>query len=71
MAYILFIFLHLLTTNHKCTHPYYFPYYSNPAARKMEMVWNSSTRSSRLELPQLHIPVGYGAFCCFASVRVI
>jgi hypothetical protein len=36
----------------------------------MKMDWNSSIRSSRLVLSQLHIPVDYGAFCCSASVRV-
>jgi hypothetical protein len=34
-------------------------------------LWNSSMKSSRLALPWLHIPVDYGAFHCFASVRVI
>jgi hypothetical protein len=28
-------------------------------------------RCSRLALPQLHIPMVFGAFYCFASVRVI
>jgi hypothetical protein len=63
--------MHLLSTNHKCTHSCYFPCYSKPAAHKMKMVWNYSTRSSRLALPKLHIPVDYGAFHYFASVRVI
>jgi hypothetical protein len=27
------IFLHLLSTNHKCTHPCYFPCYSNMLLR--------------------------------------
>jgi hypothetical protein len=34
------------------------------------MVWNSITRSSRLALPRLHIPVDYGAFRCSTFVRV-
>jgi hypothetical protein len=28
------IFLHLLSTNYKCTHPCYFPYYSNLLLRR-------------------------------------
>jgi hypothetical protein len=58
------IFLHLVGTNHKCTHHCYFLLLLNPAAQKMEMVWNSSMRSSRLALPRLHLPVDYWAFCC-------
>jgi hypothetical protein len=34
-------------------------------------MWNSSTRSSTLALPQLLIPVDYGAFRYFSFVRVI
>jgi hypothetical protein len=41
-----------------------------PAAQKMMMEWNSSTMSSKLALPRLHIHVVYGAFhyfCCRES----
>jgi hypothetical protein len=65
------IFLYLLSTNHKCTHPCYFLCYSIPAAPKMEMLWNSLRWSSSLALPRLHIPVDYEAFCYFAIVGVI
>jgi hypothetical protein len=41
------LFLHLLSTNHKCTQPSYFPLPHKPAAQKMVME-NSSMRSSRL-----------------------
>jgi hypothetical protein len=34
----------------------------------MKMVWNTSTRSSSLALPQLHIPVDYGVFRYSASM---
>jgi hypothetical protein len=37
----------------------------------MKMVWNSSTRSSRLALHHLHIPVHYGAFRCFAFMSIV
>ena len=56
------LFLHLLSTNHKCTQPCYFPLLLKPAAQKMKMDWNSLTRSYRLALPRLHIPVDFGAF---------
>jgi hypothetical protein len=71
MACISFIFLHLLSTNHKCTHPCYFPCYSKPATQKLEKIWNSLMSSSRLALPELHFPVDYGASCYFAFMRVI
>jgi hypothetical protein len=45
---IIILFLHLLSTNHKCTEPYYFPLPLKPAAQKERMDWNSSMRSSRL-----------------------
>jgi hypothetical protein len=41
-------FLHLLSTNHKCTQPCYFPLVLKPAAQKEKMHWNSLMRSSRL-----------------------
>jgi hypothetical protein len=41
-------FLHLLSTNHKCTQPCYFPLLLKHTAQKEKMDWNSSTRSSRL-----------------------
>jgi hypothetical protein len=46
---IIILSLHLLSTNHKCTQPYYFPLLLKPAAQK-EMDWNSSTRISRLHV---------------------
>jgi hypothetical protein len=45
---IISLFLHLLSTNHKCTPPCYFPLLLKPATQKERMDWNSSTRSSRL-----------------------
>jgi hypothetical protein len=31
------LFLHLLSTNHKCTQPCYFPMLYNPAVQKVKM----------------------------------
>jgi hypothetical protein len=47
---IIILFLHLLSTNHKCTQSYYFLLLLKPAAQKEKMDWNSSTRSSRLRV---------------------
>jgi hypothetical protein len=50
-------FLHLLSTNHKCTQPCYFPLLLKPAAEKEKMGWNSSMRSFRLRVTPVAIPV--------------
>jgi hypothetical protein len=50
-------FLHLLSTNHKYTQPYYFPLLLKPAAQKEKMDWNSLTRSSRLHVTLVAVPV--------------
>jgi hypothetical protein len=49
--------LHLLSTNHKCTQPRYFPLLLKPATQKEKMDWNSSMRSSRLCVAPVAIPV--------------
>jgi hypothetical protein len=54
---IIILFLHLLSTNHKCTQPSYFPLLLKPAARKEKMDWNSLTRSSRLRVAPVTVPV--------------
>jgi hypothetical protein len=53
---IMILFLHLLSTNHKCTQPCYFSLLLKPAAQKEKMDWNSS-RSSRLRVAPVVIPV--------------
>jgi hypothetical protein len=50
-------FLHLLSTNHKCTQPCYVPLLLKPAAQKEKVDWNSSTRSSRLHVAPVAVPV--------------
>jgi hypothetical protein len=54
---IIILFLHLLSTNHKCTKPCYFPLLLKPAAQKEKMDWNSSTWSSRLRVAPVAVPV--------------
>jgi hypothetical protein len=66
------LFLHLLSTNHKCTQPCYFPLLLKPAALKEMMDWNALTRSSRLRVaPGWLFLWCYGVFCCSVSLRVI
>jgi hypothetical protein len=57
LSYISFIFLHLLSTNHKCTQPCYFTLLLKPTAQKEKMGWNSSMRSSRLRVILVAVPV--------------
>jgi hypothetical protein len=40
----------MLSTNHKCTQPCYFPLLLKPTAQKEKVDWNSSTRSSMLHV---------------------
>jgi hypothetical protein len=54
---IIILFLHLLSTNHKCTQPCYFSLLLKPTAEKERMDWNSSTRSSWLRVVPVVIPV--------------
>jgi hypothetical protein len=51
------LFLHLLSTNHKCSQPYYFPPLLKPATQKEKVDWNSSTKSCRLCVAPVTIPV--------------
>jgi hypothetical protein len=54
---IIILFLHLLSTNHKCTQPCYFPLLLKPAAQEEKMDGNSSMRSSRLHVAPVAVPV--------------
>jgi hypothetical protein len=53
---IIILSLHLLSTNHKCTQPCYFPLLLKSPTQKEKMDWNSLTKSSRL---------------CVASVAIV
>jgi hypothetical protein len=57
---IIIIFLHMLSTNHKCTHPCYFPLAT-------QTCWNSSTRSSRLHVAPVIVPVVLWSLSLFRS----
>jgi hypothetical protein len=66
---IIILFLRLLSTNHKCTQPCYFPLLLKPAAQKEKMDWNYSTRSSRLRVALVVIPVELWSILLFHSVE--
>jgi hypothetical protein len=68
---IIILFLHLLSTNHKCIQPCYFPLLLKPTAQKERMDWNSSTRSSRLRVARLSFLWCYGVFRCSVPLRIV
>jgi hypothetical protein len=57
LPHIIILFLHLLSTNHKCTQPCYRPMLLKPAAPEENMDWNSSMRTSRLRVAPVAVPV--------------
>jgi hypothetical protein len=63
---------HLLSTNHKCTQPYYFPLLLKPAAQKKKKDWNSLMRSSRLCVAPIAVPVVLWSLplFCFIESRI-
>jgi hypothetical protein len=66
---IIILFLHLLSTNHKYTQPYYFPLLLKPTAQKERMDLNSSMRSSRLCVAPVVILVVLWSFPLFRSTE--
>jgi hypothetical protein len=69
LSCIIILFLHLLSTNHKCTQPCYFPLLLNPAAQKERMDWNSSMRSSRLSVVPVAVSVVLWSLPLFRSAE--
>jgi hypothetical protein len=66
---IIILSLHLLSTNHKCTQPCYFPLLLKSAAQKEKMDWNSSTKSSRLCVVPVAIHVELWSLLLFRFVE--
>jgi hypothetical protein len=69
LSCIIILFLHLLSTNHKCTEPCYFPLLLKPAAQKEKMDCNSSMRSFRLRVAPVAVPVELWSLLLFCSVE--
>jgi hypothetical protein len=66
---IIILFLHLLSTNHQCTQPCYFPLLLKSAAQKEKMYWNSSTRSSWLRVAPVAVLVKLQSLPLFRFVE--
>jgi hypothetical protein len=65
---IIILFLHLLSTNHKCTQPYYFLLLFKPAAQKEKIDWKSLMRSSRRRVAPVAISVELWSLPMFCSI---
>jgi hypothetical protein len=65
LPYIIILFLHLLSTNHKCTQPCYFPLLLKPTAQKKKVEWNSSTKSSKLRVALVAVLLELWSFSLF------
>jgi hypothetical protein len=61
-------FLHLLSTNHKCTQPCYFLLLYKPTAQKLKEILDSLMRSSRHAITSGRLPAYH--FHCNASESV-
>jgi hypothetical protein len=66
---IIILFLHLLSTNHKCTQPFYFALLLKSIAQKEKMDWNSSMRSSRLRVAPIVVPVELWSLLLFCFIE--
>jgi hypothetical protein len=51
------IFPHLLSTNHKCTQPSYFPLLLKHAAQKLKKIWSTLIWCSRQAIATDRLPV--------------
>jgi hypothetical protein len=69
---IIVLFLHLLSTNHKCTQPCYFSLLLKPVAQKGNIDWNSSTKKSRLRVAPvaIHVELWSLSLFCFIESRL-
>jgi hypothetical protein len=69
LSFLLQFYPALASTNHKCTQPCYFPLLLKPAAQKERMDWNSLTRSSRLRVASVVVPVELWSLPFFCSAE--
>jgi hypothetical protein len=69
LSCIIILLLHLLSTNHKCTQPCYFPLLLKHGTQKERMDWNSSMRSSRLRVAPVVVPVELWSLSLFRSAE--
>jgi hypothetical protein len=63
-------FLHLLSTNHRCTQPCHFPMLLKPDAQKLKEILESSMKSSRRAITAGRLPVKLWCRSAIVSSRV-
>jgi hypothetical protein len=63
-------FLHLMSTNHKCTQPCYFLLLYKPAAQKLMEILDSLIRSSRQAITPSRLPVELWCLSAAMLLRV-
>jgi hypothetical protein len=68
---IIILFLHLPSTNHKCTQPCFFPCYTNLLLRIRRWTGIHRRRVLGYVLPRLPFLWNYGVFRCSVLSRVI
>jgi hypothetical protein len=68
---IIILFLHLLSTNHKCTQPCYFPCYSNLLLRRRGWTGILPRGVLGYALPRLSFLWCYGVFCYSVPLRIV
>jgi hypothetical protein len=66
---IIILFLHLLSTNYKCTQPCYFPLLLKPTTQKEKMDCNSLTRRSMLHVAPITVPVELWSLPLFCFIE--
>jgi hypothetical protein len=66
---IIILFLHMLSTNHKCTQPCYFPMLLKSAAQMEKTDWNSLTKSPRLRVALVVVPMELWSLSLFYFVE--
>jgi hypothetical protein len=66
ISYIIILFLHLLSTNHKCTQPCYFPLLLKPVAQKLKKIWSTLIWSSRGAIATSRLPMEL----CYLSAAI-
>jgi hypothetical protein len=70
LPYIIILFLHLLSTNHKCAQPCYFPLLYKPAAQKLKKIWSTLILCSRRAITPGRLPVELWCLSAAMFLRV-
>jgi hypothetical protein len=70
LSYIIILFLHLLSTNHKCTQPCYFLLLYKHAAQKLKKIWSTSIWCSSQVITLGRLPIELWCLSAAMLLRV-